>query len=146
MQDASITVGLALGHPPPLVQGQELLLEQVLTNLLLNARDALLARPEGADRRILISARRTASGMVRLQVVDTGSGIAPQVMARLFEPFVTTKATDRGVGLGLSICHGLVNGMGGTIEAHNDAEGAVFTITLPEAATDVPAAMEPPPE
>ena len=145
LRDASITVELALGDPPPLVLGQQLLLEQVLTNLLLNARDALATRPEGADRRILISAERAASGLVRLQVADTGGGIAPQVMARLFEPFVTTKAADRGTGLGLSICHGLINGMGGTIEAHNHAEGAVFTITLPEAAADDPASLDTPP-
>jgi signal transduction histidine kinase len=52
-------------------------------------------------------------------------------MARLFERFVTTKGPETGTGLGLSICHSLVKGMGGSIEAHNDAEGAVFTITLP---------------
>jgi signal transduction histidine kinase len=56
-------------------------------------------------------------------------------MARLFEPFVTTKDAEKGTGLGLSICHSLVKGMGGDIEAHNEAEGAVFTITLKSAST-----------
>jgi C4-dicarboxylate-specific signal transduction histidine kinase len=51
-------------------------------------------------------------------------------MARLFEPFVTTKGPDKGTGLGLSICHGLIKGMGGTIGAANGPDGAVFTITL----------------
>jgi C4-dicarboxylate-specific signal transduction histidine kinase len=69
-------------------------------------------------------------------VADTGGGIASEVMARLFEPFVTTKVAEEGNGLGLPICHGLIKGMGGNIEAHNDAEGAVFTITLPRAAAE----------
>lgn len=133
LRDASITVEVTLGDPPPLVRGQALLLEQVLSNLLLNARDALAARPTDATRRIRISAGPGTSGMVQLKVADTGGGIATQVMARLFEPFVTTKSADCGTGLGLSICHGLIKGMAGTIEAHNDADGAVFTITLPEA-------------
>ena len=133
LRDGGITVELDLGARPPCIIGEALLLEQVLTNLLLNARDALLARPEGADRRIVISAGPAEPGKVQLKVADTGGGIPPQMMARLFEPFATTKAADRGTGLGLSICLDLVEGMGGTIEAHNDSEGAVFTITLPEA-------------
>ena len=67
---------------------------------------------------------------MRLTVADAGEGIAPEVMARLFEPFVTTKAPDKGAGLGLSVCHGLVKGIRGTIEVHANAEGAVFATTL----------------
>ena len=130
---ASVTVDVALGDPPPVLRGQGVLLEQVLSNLLLNARDALATRPDGAPRRIRIAAAPGPDGMVRLTVADTGGGIAPEVMARLFEPFVTTKGPDKGTGLGLSICHGLVKGMGGNIEARNDDAGAVFTITLPSA-------------
>ena len=74
---------------------------------------------------------------VRLSVADTGGGIAEEVLSRLFEPFVTTKGPDKGTGLGLSICHGLIKDMGGYIEARNDAEGAVFTITLPAAPSQV---------
>jgi C4-dicarboxylate-specific signal transduction histidine kinase len=130
LRDASIEVEVALGDPAPVVRGQAVLLEQVLANLLLNARDALAARPPGTPRRICITAAPEPEGMVRLTVADTGGGIAPEVMARLFEPFVTTKGPDKGTGLGLSICHGLIQGMGGRIEAHNSAEGAVFSITL----------------
>lgn len=128
--EASIRVDLALGHPAPTVRGQSVLLEQVLMNLLLNARDALASRPVGAPRRIRIEAAPAPEGRVRLTVADTGGGIAPEVAGRLFEPFVTTKGPDKGTGLGLSICHGLLKGMGGSIEADNDTEGAVFTITL----------------
>jgi C4-dicarboxylate-specific signal transduction histidine kinase len=140
LRDASVSVEVALGDPAPVVRGQTVLLEQVLANLLLNARDALATRPAGTPRRIRITAGPGPEGVVRLTVADTGGGIAPEVMARLFEPFVTTKGPDKGTGLGLSICHGLIQAMGGNIEAQNDAEGAVFTITLPSApAGEVPA-------
>lgn len=131
LHKAMIEVDVALGEPAPAVVGDAILLEQVLLNLLLNARDALATRPNGAPRRIRIAALAEAEGRVRLTVADTGGGIAPEVMDRAFEPFVTTKGPDKGTGLGLSICHGLVKGMGGTIDAHNDAEGAVITIALP---------------
>lgn len=134
LHNDSICVEVALGDPPPAVRAQAILLEQVLSNLLLNARDALAGLPAGVARRIRISAEpvagREARAMVRLVVADTGSGIPAAVMGQLFEPFVTTKGPDRGTGLGLSICYGLVRSMGGSIEARNDAEGAVITITL----------------
>jgi len=131
LQKAMIDVDVALGEPAPTVVGDVTLLEQVLLNLLLNARDALATRADGVPRRIRIAAVPEAEGSVRLTVADTGGGIAPEVIDRAFEPFVTTKGPDKGTGLGLSICHGLVSDMGGSIEAHNEAEGAVFTITLP---------------
>lgn len=141
LHHASVSVEVALGDPPPLVRAQEIPLQQVLSNLLLNARDALAGLPAGAVRRIRISAAPVAGGeagaMVRLVVADTGGGIPAAVMGQLFEPFVTTKGPDRGTGLGLSICYGLVRSMGGTIEARNDAEGAVFTITLQAAAAEL---------
>ncbi len=136
LHDASVSVEVELGDAPPVVLGQQVLIEQVVSNLLMNARDALAARPAGAPRRIRMRAERAADGAVRLMVADTGGGIAPEIMAQLFEPFVTTKGPDKGTGLGLSICHGLIRGMGGSIAAHNDAEGAVFTITLPSAAAE----------
>ncbi len=136
LRDVSIHVEVALGEPAPVVRGHSVLLEQVLSNLLLNARDALANRPAGTPRLIRIAASPGPERTVRLTVADTGGGIAPEVMAQLFEPFVTTKGPEKGTGLGLSICHGLIKGMGGSIEAHNDAVGAVFTITLPNADND----------
>lgn len=131
--DLDVTVEVALGEPPPVLLAQEILLDQLFSNLLRNACDALAARPPDAARRIRITAGPGPAGLVRVTVTDTGGGIAPEVMARIFEPFVTTKGPDKGTGLGLSICHGLVTGMGGTIEARNEGEGAVFTLTLPAA-------------
>lgn len=134
LADASVTVEIALGEPPPVIRGETVLLEQVLANLLLNAADALSAQPADKARRIWIASEPAADGMVRLTVADNGGGIAPEVLAHIFEPFVTTKGPDKGTGLGLSICHGLITGMGGRIEARNEAAGAVFTLTLVEAA------------
>lgn len=131
--DHDVTVEVALGEPPPVLLAQEILLDQLFSNLLRNACDALATRPPGAARRIRIAAGPGPAGQVRVTVADTGGGIAPEVMARIFEPFVTTKGPDKGTGLGLSICHGLVTGMGGRIEARNEGEGAVFTLTLPVA-------------
>ena len=113
-------------------------LEQVLANLIANARDAFAGRPPGGARRLRIGAEQEG-GQVRITVADTAGGIAQPVLDRLFEPFVTTKDAEKGTGLGLSICHGLVLGMGGTIEARNAGEGAVFSITL-AAAPDLAAA------
>lgn len=130
LREAKVMVELALGEPPPVVRGHQISLEQVLLNLVLNARDAMSARPRQAPRRLRIAACR-AGGEVRLEVADTGGGIAPAVLNRLFEPFTTTKDPEKGTGLGLSISRGLVQAMGGRIEARNEGEGAVFAITLP---------------
>jgi C4-dicarboxylate-specific signal transduction histidine kinase len=130
LSDAGVTVEVTLGEPAPIIRGEAVALEQVLTNLLLNAADALAAQPPGAPRRIKIAADEGTDGMVRITIADTGGGIPAEVFPRLFEPFVTTKGPDKGTGLGLSLCHGLMAEMGGTIEAKNDPAGAVFVLTL----------------
>ena len=130
LQDEMIAVDINLGDPAPCVMGQPLLVEQVLTNLLLNARDVLATRPLGTPRTIRIAAAVGHDDMVRLTISDTGGGIPPGILDRLFEPFQTTKGPNKGTGLGLAICYGLVKGMGGDIEGRNGAEGAVFTVTL----------------
>ncbi len=144
LREAGIAVEIDLGAAGPWVLGQALPIEQVLTNLLLNARDALVERPPGAARRIRITARNTEDGVTALRVADTGGGIAPDLLPRLFQPFVTTKSPETGTGLGLSICHGLMRAMGGEIEGCNDSEGAAFTLRLRRAeqvAPEVPAEM-----
>jgi PAS domain S-box-containing protein len=118
--------------PLPTVMGHQMPLEQVLVNLLLNARDALMANRAPADRSIRIAAVANAMS-VRFMVSDNAGGIPPDVMRVVFQPFVTTKLADKGTGLGLSICHGIITNMGGQIRVHNDDEGAVFTIILPAA-------------
>lgn len=106
-------------------------LQQVLLNLILNARDALLARP--APRQMLISFRRRA-GDVIVRVRDNGIGIPPENIDRIFEPFFTTHPDDEsnGSGLGLAICHQIVHAAGGTISVDSEpSKGATFTVTLP---------------
>jgi PAS domain S-box-containing protein len=114
----------------PLVQAQLVPLEQVLVNLLLNARDAIRRQPPGMARRIRLRALPAGVGQVTIEVADTGGGVDADVLPRLFEPFVTTKPVGEGLGLGLSVSHGLIRGMGGTIAAVNGEDGAVFTVTL----------------
>ncbi|NGM23465.1 hypothetical protein G3576_25860 [Roseomonas stagni] len=138
LRDAEVGVTLELGAVPPMVMGHMVALEQVLVNLLMNACHAMETLPPGQPRRITIAlGEAPPQGRVELVLRDTGGGIAPKVLARIFEPFVTTKGVDKGTGLGLSICHGLVKAMGGTIAARNEGEGAVFTITLTRAAETV---------
>lgn len=147
LREAGVTVEVDLGSPPLRVMGDEIGLEQVLTNLLLNARDAIVQHHGGDGRRVIaITAGEAAGGRIVLRVSDTGGGIPLEVMDRLFEPFVTTKDLEKGTGLGLAVCHGLVAAMGGAIAAENAAEGAIFTVTLraaPAAGEGQPASGNP---
>ena len=128
LRDADVIVVVALPANPPKVAAGQVQMEQVLVNLLLNARDAMLMMPVGY-RRVTISAREIDTE-VELTISDTGPGLSEAVRARLFEPFFTTKAPGDGTGLGLSICHGIVQSYGGSIVGENTAEGARFAIRL----------------
>ena len=129
----SIQVETSCEEPDVAVLGHLVPLQQVIVNLLLNARDVLLERGGDAPRVIRLRHEAGEPGMVRILVSDTGGGIPPWVFDRLFEPFVTTKGPDRGTGLGLAISHGLIRSMSGTISARNAGDGAEFVITLPRA-------------
>ncbi len=100
---------------------------QVVLNLVLNAADAC-----GAGGKITVRARPIPSG-VRLEVEDTGPGVAAGVREKLFEPFVTTKDVGEGTGLGLAVCRGLVEAAGGSIVLDETTTvGARFVIELPK--------------
>src|SRR5262249_11853954 len=104
-------------------------IQQVAVNLVLNAVDAL---PRGGTIRLAMRRLHEAgkSNWIEVEVRDTGPGIAPRIRERLFEPFVSGKET--GVGLGLSICKGLIEAHGGVIRGENAPEGgAVFSFRLP---------------
>jgi two-component system, NtrC family, C4-dicarboxylate transport sensor histidine kinase DctB len=106
----------------------EVRLEQVLVNLIGNGIDAVSGEPM---RRIYIEAKQ-AGGRCVISVSDTGSGIRADVLSRLFEPFVTTKAAGAGLGLGLVISTHIVRDSGGSLRAANlDDGGACFVIDLP---------------
>ncbi len=127
--------------PAPLVRVDSGELEQVLLNLVVNARDAM---PTGGAIDITVegvtvderAARRhpdlPAGPYVRLSVHDTGIGIAPDVQPHLFEPFFTTKGPAKGTGLGLSIVYSIVKEAGGTVTAESAPErGTTFDVLLP---------------
>jgi two-component system, NtrC family, sensor kinase len=74
-------------------------------------------------------------------VEDNGSGLAPEIRDRLFEPFTTTKEVGKGTGLGLAVCRGLLEGAGGTILAEDGRVGAKFVFTLPLATSLAPSEL-----
>jgi hypothetical protein len=98
----------------------------VFLNLFLNARDAM-----AAGGRLEIRTWSEAAG-VRVEVADSGHGIAPEHLHRVYDPFFTTKAARKGTGLGLSVTYGIIQEHGGSIEvANRRAGGARFRIELP---------------
>lgn len=133
-----IPVQLDLATVPPCVNADRVLLEQVVLNLGLNALQAMQgvpaahgsAKAESPPPELLLRTRAEA-GHALLEVLDRGPGLPPEIAARLFEPFFTTRA--EGLGLGLNICRSIVESMGGELQASNrEGGGAVFVIRLPE--------------
>ncbi|GAA3540672.1 PAS domain-containing sensor histidine kinase [Zobellella aerophila] len=119
--------------PLPQVCGHLDQLEQVLINLLVNARDALLqykSQQPTLNPQVIISAN-CHDHSVQLQVEDNGGGIAPHQLPEIFEPFFTTKPAGQGTGLGLSVSHGIIQQMQGTLSVENTGKGALFTIVIP---------------
>ncbi len=103
-------------------------LEQVFTNLFVNAAHAMKSR---SVRRLTVSAAPASSGRVAVDVEDTGVGMSGEVRERIFDPFFTTKDVGEGMGLGLSIVHELVVGFGGEIEVYSrEGEGTRFRLML----------------
>ena len=127
-------------------------LEQVLTNLVVNSRDAMPGggRITVSTRNVQISPNRPELGhslkvrdFVRLDVTDTGIGMDTETAARIFEPFFTTKEPGKGTGLGLAICYGIIQQAGGEIEVRSArGEGTTISVFLPRAdravAVDLP--------
>ena len=102
-------------------------IQQVLLNLIRNAFEAMSASPR---RIVTVSAAPADSGAIEISVADTGRGLAQEVRAKLFEPFVTTKAS--GMGIGLSICRSIVESHGGTLRADDNPDGGtVFRFGVP---------------
>jgi two-component system, NtrC family, sensor histidine kinase HydH len=102
-------------------------LQQVLVNLLFNACDA-----SGAGGRLRLEAHAAEGGMVRIQILDRGSGIAPQHMQAVFDPFFTTKGRGEGTGLGLPIAASIVRNHGGQIDlASVPGQGTTATVLWP---------------
>jgi PAS domain S-box-containing protein len=114
------------GLPP--VQADRVQLQQVLLNLIINAIEAM--RTVEGSRQLLIATARDSSGSIVVSLRDTGTGLDPKEVDRLFEAFYTTKA--EGMGMGLAICRSIVEAHGGRLWATaNDPRGATFQFTLP---------------
>src|SRR4029453_5506181 len=120
------------GLPPVWADHHQL--QQVLVNLVTNAKQAMAEQPE-AERRLKITSRALGPDRVQITVEDTGPGIPAEVLPTIFDPFVTTKGSA-GTGLGLSISYGIIREHGGHITAESrPGRGAIFTIDLPVGAS-----------
>ena len=125
------------GHALPRVQSDPLLLHQVFLNMVMNAEQAI--SEAGRPGRIEITAASKNDGTdgstgksIVVTIRDTGDGIPPDALSRIFEPFYTTKEVGKGTGLGLAIVYGIVQEHGGMISAANHPDGgAIFTVELP---------------
>ncbi len=126
LEAGRIKIRRELADGSTIVQGVEFKLQQVFLNLFLNARDAM---PKGGW--LTIRTRRNGRHAV-IEVADTGTGIPPELLSRIYDPFFTTKAPGQGTGLGLSITYGVIQEHQGSIECESTpGQGTRFTITLP---------------
>jgi two-component system NtrC family sensor kinase len=111
----------------PIIEGDPLQLRQVLSNLLVNAVEAM---PDGGT--VTFRTRNEPPGMITIEIQDTGVGVPPESLNKLFTPFFTTKPMGKGTGLGLSIVYGIVKMHRGQIHAKSQVDkGTTFTINLP---------------
>jgi signal transduction histidine kinase len=131
LRAAGIEVARRHDEKLPRVKGDPLLLHQAFLNIVMNAEQALGAAGRIETRTTLKNDGQGAR-TVLIEIRDTGPGIPPQVLPRIFEPFYTTKEVGKGTGLGLAITYGIIQEHGGEITVTNHPEGgAVFTVQLP---------------
>jgi signal transduction histidine kinase len=132
LRTRQIEASVNLSPSPCIITGDEVLLQQVMVNLLVNAMDAMADTPP-TRRRVTISTEVSAAD-VGVSVCDAGTGLPAQIDGALFTPFVTTKA--HGLGIGLTITQTIIDAHRGTIDARNNPEGgATFTVTLRRSGT-----------
>ena len=129
LRTGNIEVVLHLDPNLPLVLADEHQIQQVILNIINNARQAI----EGNTSAGKIKITTAVSGHdVRIAIQDNGPGISPEDLRRIFDPFFTTKEVGKGTGLGLSICYGIIKEHGGSITPSSEpGDGAIFTIALP---------------
>ena len=139
----SIVLELSLASKAPLVRADPAQVEQIILNLVVNARDAM----DRGGRLVLATSESTfareqtvASGVLppgryaTLSVLDTGTGITPEIRERLFEPFFTTKERGHGTGLGLATVYGIAQQSGGGVDVQSvPGDGSIFTVYFPVA-------------
>ena len=139
-----IEVRLDLEEGLPVLWADPHQLHQVVVNLITNARDELRKAP--APRRLTLRTRAGKTrGRVAVDVEDTGPGVSAEIRDRIFEPFFTTKPVGQGTGLGLSLCHGIVEGHGGTLSLVSEpGAGAIFRVELPVVVPPTPSGKNAP--
>jgi signal transduction histidine kinase len=124
-----VTVDTQLADELPRIQGDRVQLQQVMLNLIVNAIQSMNGVEDG-NRELHISTVRIEPEGVRVAVQDTGHGLRSESLPRLFDPFYTTKAD--GMGMGLSICHSIIEAHGGRLWATGcEPRGALFQFTIP---------------
>jgi two-component system NtrC family sensor kinase len=137
LMKAGIEVRTKLDSNLEAVKGNPGKLQQVFLNLILNARDAM--EPRGVLEVTTYATTRTGEKGVVVEVIDTGHGIAPEHLSRIYDPFFTTKSAKKGTGLGLSVTYGIIQEHGGAIEAiSRPGEGTCFHLEFPAIHKAVP--------
>ena len=126
-KDKGVRVRFTFAPGLDFVLADKVQIQQVLLNLMRNAIEAM---EETAEREMVVATAPVQDNAIEISVADTGAGIAPEIVAQLFQPFVTTKR--QGMGVGLSISRTIIEAHGGSIAARpNDGRGTVFSFTLP---------------
>jgi signal transduction histidine kinase len=134
LEEAGVEIELVTPNQSAEFLADPVQLELALLNLITNSVDAMASGGKLTVRLDRVNQR------FRLEIEDTGSGVPPDLLGHIFDPWVTTKAQGKGSGLGLSIARQVVTSHGGTIRAQNrPGKGAVFTIDLPAAERTSPA-------
>jgi PAS domain S-box-containing protein len=129
-QTAGVATDLSLADNLPVIRGNTGKLQQVFLNLFINAKDAM---PQGG---VLTIRSRAQGGFAVLEIADTGQGIPPEHLARIYDPFFTTKGPKKGTGLGLSISYGIVHEHEGVIEVDSTVGGGTrFRLEFPSLAS-----------
>ena len=132
LREHGIVVEFAAAHDLPAISGDAIQLQQAMSNLLVNAEEALIGYD--GERRIRVRTRDGEKG-VELQVSDTGPGITSHHLSRIFEPMFTTRTAHGNRGLGLTISHAIMRDHGGSLDVHSRVgEGATFTLSFPVSA------------
>ncbi len=131
LQEAGVEVQLNMGTALPPVRGLPVMVEQVLVNLCMNARDAMMSQPEGQRRLRIAAVHRPEQNHVEISVADSGGGVPAEHLERIFEMHFTTKEKGKGTGLGLTLCRFLMARFGGTISMRNIPGGAEARLRFP---------------
>jgi signal transduction histidine kinase len=128
MEKNRVSVQTQLSESLPTIRGDRVQLQQLILNLVINAIEAMMGTSEGPRELVISTAKADAGVLVTVQ--DSGPGLSPESVERLFEAFYTTKSG--GLGMGLSICRSIIEAHRGRLWATNNApRGAVFHFTLP---------------